>query len=108
MKAVKDYFNSFDYLSDKLRQQLFNHFINIKAKKLANEAEQLAAKSNEVPELEDPEMDNSRVSRRGDFSLFFNKDMLGLVYMQPLNVKVNTIDGDVSQLYANEEGSVKN
>ena len=37
----------------------------------------------------------NRISRRGDFSCFFNKDLLGLVYMAPLNVQVNTNNNKV-------------
>ena len=50
----------------------------------------------EIPELKDPEMDHNRVSRSGDFCLYFNKDLLGLVYMAPLNVEVNTNENQVS------------
>ena len=46
-----------------------------------------------------------KVDNEGDFSLVFNADLLGLSYLKPSQVILET-QGKVSQLFADEDGPI--
>ena len=50
-------------------------------------------------EYEKPTIYNDSVEPQGKFMIYFSDELLGLVYMQPLDVVIKS-EGSVSSLYA--------
>ena len=49
--------------------------------------------------FEEPEMIADQVSRNGEFSIYFDAEMMGLIYSMPIDQRLVT-DGSISELFA--------
>ena len=94
-------------LSNQEKQVVFNSILEARVAQIKEKLNKNPEQSSTMFEYRysKPKIMHDSVEPNGDFLIFFSDELLGLIYMLPLDVVIRT-KGAVSSLYADEEGLV--